>query len=197
MKTEFEVKFYPINKDEFREKLKRQKATLVNSEVKTKAATYNDRANPQIKCHYIRVRDEGNKIRMSAKIHAMQSGKVSDQKEVDTIVDSFSNTVEILEAAGLKRSGYAEKMRETWELRGAEIVIDTWPSLETLIEIEADSEEKVKEIALLLNLNWEEKIITSVVEIYMKRYSFSVEEVLEKLKNTTFDNDPFESQNKK
>jgi len=191
MKTEFEVKFYPINKDEFREKLRSKKATLVNPEVKTKAATYNSLANPQIKCHYIRVRDEGNKIRLSAKIHAMPLGKVSDQKEVDTIVDNFSNAVEILEAAGLKRSGFAEKMRETWKLNGTEIVIDTWPSLETLIEIEADSEEKVKEIALLLNLPWEEKIITSVVEIYMKRYNLSIEEVLKRLEYTTFDNNPF------
>src|SRR3989344_4226214 len=114
MKTEFEVKFYPINKDEFREKLKNNGATLITPEVKTKAATYNDRANPQIKCHYIRIRDEGNNvIRLSAKIHALESGNIADQKEADVVVNSFSDAVDILELAGLKQSGYAEKMRET------------------------------------------------------------------------------------
>lgn len=191
MKTEFEVKFYPVDKDDVVTKLKANDAELVQPEVKTIIAAYNKQANPQIDGHYVRVRDEGDKIRLSIKIHAAKDGSVSDQKEIDTIVSDFDATVEILERSGLKRSGYQEKKRETWKLGTSEIVIDTWPGLETYIEIEDESEEAVRATADKLGFDWEGKIITSVVEIYMEKYGLTGEKVLELMGNTTFANNPF------
>jgi adenylate cyclase class 2 len=194
MKTEFEVKFYPIKKEKIITKLKEKGGVLVQSEVKTIIAVYNHQLNPQIKGHYVRVRDEGDKVRLSIKIHAAQNGSIADQKEIDTIVSNFNATVEILERTGLKRSGFQEKMRETWEYDGAEVVIDTWPGLETYIEIEAQSEEKVKQVAEELGCSWDDKIITSVVEIYMQEYGMSAEDVLTAMENLTFDHHPFDDQ---
>lgn len=191
MKVEYEAKFYPVDKGSVTERLKKNGAKLEQPEVTTIIAVFNKQANPQINAHYIRVRDEGNVVRMSAKIHAAQDGNVSDQKEADTVVEDFESTVQILECAGLKRSGYQEKKRETWNLNGAEVVIDTWPGLETYIEIEAESEEKVQQIAELLDFQWEDRIITSVVEIYMNKYNLTGEEVLKIMGDLTFDNNPF------
>lgn len=193
MKTEYEAKFYPVDKKEITERLENSGATLLQAEVKTIIAVFNKQANPQISAHYIRVRDEGDVIRMSAKIHAAQDGNVSDQKEADTVVQNFDSTIQILECVGLKRSGYQEKKRETWNLNGAEVVIDTWPGLEIYIEIEAESEEKVQQIAELLGFQWDNRIITSVVEIYVQKYNLSGEEVLEIMANLTFENNPFEN----
>lgn len=191
MKTEFEVKFYPIDKDTITAKLRSNGGTLVQSEVKTIIAAYNHQANPQIDGDYVRVRNEGDKVRLSIKVHAAQDGSIADQKEIDTIVSDFDATLEILERSGLKRSGFQEKLRETWELNGAEVVIDTWPGLETYIEVEAQSEDEVKQVAEVLGCNWTDKIITSVVEIYMKKYGMSVDDVLAAMGNLTFDNHPF------
>lgn len=191
MKTEFEAKFYPVDKNAIREKLKANGGKLVQPEVKTIIAAYNHRANPQIDGDYVRVRNEGDKIRLSIKVHAAEGGSIADQKEIDTIVSDFDATLAILERTGLKRSGFQEKLRETWELHGAEVVIDTWPGLETYIEIEASSEDAVQYAAELLDFDWDDKIITSVVEIYAKKYGMTVEEVLAVMSNLTFDNQPF------
>lgn len=191
MTTEYEAKFYPVEKQPMRELLKAKGARLVQAEVKTTIAVFNKRTNPQIDGNYIRVRNEGNVVRLSVKIHAAADGDLADQKELDTVVQSFDDAVAILQHAGLTQSGFQEKMRETWELNGAEVVIDTWPGLETYIEIEARSEAAVRATAELLNLDWDDKIITSVVEIFMKKYGLPAEDILSIMKNLTFDHNPF------
>jgi adenylate cyclase class 2 len=191
MKTEFEVKFYPVDKAMIIANIKKNGGRLIQPETKNILVIYGRQINPYIDGHYVRVRDEGNKVRLSVKVHASKEGSIADQKEIDTIVSDFDATVEILERSGLKRSGYQEKMRETWLLGTSEVVIDTWPGLETYIEIEDQSEDAVRSTAEVLGFNWKDKIITSVVEVYMDIYDLSREEVLKLLENTTFANNPF------
>ena len=188
METEFEAKFYPINKKLIRSKLKKIGAKLVQPETLTRIIAFNSKFNPEINCHYVRVRDEGNCITMSVKINAKENEKLTDQKEIKVKVDDFDKTVEILERLSLHRSGNQEKLRETWQIDNVEIVIDTWPELETYIEIEAPSEELAKKTAEKLGLDWGERIITSVIEIFMKKYSQTADEVLKKFENLTFSN---------
>lgn len=197
MDIEFEAKFYPINKEKIRTKLKNLGAELVFPERKMRRAIVDQRVYGQLKCDYIRVRDEGNVIRMSAKTHAREGGKLDDQKEVEVEVSDYEKTLQIIELMGFKFDKYQETLRETWHLKGVEVVIDTWPGLDTYIEIEGKTEKEVKSIAGILELNWNNKIITSVVEIYMKLYNLTVDQVLSKLSNITFENDPFRGLGKK
>lgn len=192
MQTEYEVKFYPVDKEAIRTKIESHGGTLEHAETKTLISAYNKSLNPQIDGDYLRVRNEGNKVRMSIKIHAIEGGKIDDQKELDVIVSDFDTTLEILKRSGLHQTGFQEKYRETWLLNGAEVVIDTWPGLETYIEIEGRSEEDVRAIAELLGFNWNDKIITSVVEIYMNKYQLTAEKAHQLLKHTTFSENPFE-----
>ena len=104
--TEYEAKFYPVDKEEIRKKLKKLGAKLVYPERKMRRVIVDRLAKPQLKCDYIRVRDEGNLTRLSAKIHAEEGGKMSDQKEVDVEVSDYNQTVRILEAAGLVFNRY-------------------------------------------------------------------------------------------
>jgi len=191
MDTEFEVKFYPIDKTEYRKKLEEIGAKLVIPERKMRRMIFDGRFHPEFKCDYIRVRDEGNTVRISAKIHAQEGGKISDQKEIDIEVNNFEKAVEIFGLMGLKPDRYQENLRETWEHKEAEITIDTWPWLGSLTEIEGDSEGKIKEVVQRLGLAWDKKIITSVIEIYAKVYNLSADKVLDKMSNLTFENNPF------
>ena len=196
MDTEFEAKFFPIKKEEFRKKLIKIGAKLLFPERKMRRAIADKRANPQIKCDYIRVRDEGNLIRLSAKIHAEEEGRVGDQKEIDVEVSDFDRTIQIFKEAGLKFNRYQETLRETWELDGAEITLDTWPGLPAYTEIEAKSEEKVREVAEKLDFSWDKKIITATPEIFAKYYGLNIDEVLDMVSNITFDKNPFKGLNK-
>jgi adenylate cyclase class 2 len=141
---------------------------------------------------YLRVRDEGHLIRLSYKTTAGNDGKLSDQKEVDVDVSDFEKTVKIIELLGIKFNRRQETLREEWEYKGAEITIDTWPGLDTYSEIEAHSEEQVKEIASELGFDWNKKTITAAAEIYERVYKIDIEEVLKMITDISFENNPFE-----
>lgn len=191
METEFEAKFFPIDKEEFRETLRKVGAKLIIPERKMRRAIADRRTNPWMKSDHIRVRDEGNVIRLSVKIHAKEDGKLTDQKESSIEVQDFESTIDLLKAAGIVFNHYVENLRETWEFDGAEIYIDTWPGVEPGLEIEAGSEEKVKQVAARLGFDWRQKIITPMPETYAKVYKIDIEGVLNKMTNLTFENNPF------
>jgi adenylate cyclase, class 2 len=190
---EFEAKFYPVNKEKYREKLKVIGAKLLLPERKMVRIVGDSRVNSAMinKNDYIRVRNEGNLIRLSYKTRADENGKLSDQKELDVEVSDFDKTVDILKLAGIKFNRRQETLREEWSYKGAQITIDTWPGLLPYSEVETSSEEEVESIATELGLNWDRRIITAAPEIFAKVYGMDLEEVLVKLSNITFENNPF------
>lgn len=190
--TEFEAKFYPVNKEEYRKKLLAIGAKLDVSERKMIRIVADHRVNTILPNHTnIRVRDEGNLVRLSVKTSAEEGGTLTDQKEIDVEVSDLNKTVKILEIAGIKFNRRQETLREEWKYKEAQITIDTWPGLDTYSEIEADSEEKVKEIADELGFDWDKKIITPAIEVYSRVYGIDIEEVLIKTSNITFEDNPF------
>jgi predicted adenylyl cyclase CyaB len=191
--TEFEAKFYPVDKKGYRKKLLSIGAKLVIPERKMFRIVADSRANPIIKpTNAIRIRDEGGVIRLSLKIHADEKGILTDQKEIDVEVSDFDKAQKIMETVGVKFNRRQETLREEWEYKGVQITIDTWPGLETYSEIEADSEEKVKEIAGDLRFDWSKKLIMAASDVYAKVYKMNIEEVLEKISYISFENNPFE-----
>jgi len=192
MDIEYEAKFYPADKEKLRKKLEKLGAKLAHPERKMRRAIADIHANPQLKFDYIRVRDEGGLIRLSAKIHAEEGGRMADQKEVDVEVSDYDKTVRILEAAGLVFNRYQETLRETWEYEEAEVEIDTWPGLLPRLEIEADSEDKVRVVSDKLELDWSKKFFYAMPELYAKVYGLGIDKALEKTTNLTFEKNPFE-----
>jgi adenylate cyclase class IV len=189
--TEFEAKFYPVNKEEYRQRLLSLGAQLLFPERKMRRIVADVKNNPQLKNGYVRVRDEGNLVRLSIKQMAQETGKMSDQKEIDVVVSDYDKTVRIVEELGIKFNRYQENLRETWEYKGVEITIDSWPELEPYSEVEAHSEEEVKTIALELGLNWDKRIITPIPEVYAKVFHLDIEKVLTMVNNLTFETNPF------
>lgn len=191
MDTEFEAKFYPVNKDKYRARLLSLGAKLILPDHKMRRTIIDGRSHPEFTCHYIHIRDEGNLVRLSAKTHADPEGALSDQKEIDVVVSDYDKTIRIFESMGFKFDRYQETLREVWHFQDAEITIDTWPGLEPYSEIEAGSEAQVKHIAEIIGFDWTKKIITACPEIFMEVYHLELEEVLDKVSNVTFENNPF------
>lgn len=190
--TEFEAKFYPVVKDKYRKKLESIGAKLLRPERKMIRIIADQHSTPLLgKNEYIRIRDEGNLIRLSYKTTADATGKLSDQKEIDVDVSNFEKTRSILEACGLVFNRKQETLREEWSYKNSEITIDTWPGLSTYSEIESPTEEEVKQIAQELGFDWTKKIITAAPEIYAKVYGLDIEKVLDMVCDLTFDTNPF------
>jgi adenylate cyclase class 2 len=168
--TEIEVKFINVSIDDVRSRLKRANAKLAHpmTDMKRAIIDHEDLRLKNEKDAFIRVRDEGERVMLTFK--QFETRGFGDAKEYETEVGDFDTTVKIFEAAGLIVKSYQESRRETWELEGAEIMIDEWPWLNPYIEIEGDSKEKVRSIASKLGFDWGEAVFGSVMEAYRLQY---------------------------
>lgn len=168
MKIEFEATFTNIDKDEIRNRLKKAGAVLERPEFLQKRVTFNFPIGHENKNGWLRVRDEGDKITMIIKI--IDGEKIENQKEIGLTVDDFSEAVEMLETIGCRKKSYQETKRELWTLDGVEIMMDEWPFLEPLVEIEGRSEEAVRNVSEKLGFDYTQAFFGCVSPLYAKKY---------------------------
>jgi adenylate cyclase class 2 len=174
MLIEYEATFININKEEMRERLKRAGAVLVRPEYLQKRIPF-DLPGDNIGHKWIRVRDEGDKVTLSLK--EVDGEKIENQKEICIQVSDFNDAVEILELIGCRRKSFQENKRELWNLDGVEITIDTWPFLESFVEIEGKSEEAVKSISEKLGFDYSTALFGATDVIINKKYGISLEKI--------------------
>jgi adenylate cyclase class 2 len=192
MKIEYEATFPNIDKDEIRERLKKAGAILIRPEFLQKRIPLNLPVGSEISGGFLRVRDEGDKITMTLKV--VDGEKISDQKEIILTVDNFDEAVNFLRAIGCTDKSYQETKREIWKLDGVEIMIDEWPFLEPLVEIEGSSEDEVKKVSEKLGFNYTDAIFCTVDKIYAKRYGISNRILTRGTPRLTFEmKNPFEN----
>lgn len=172
MQIEFEAKSPKINKDEIRKKLKELGAELVFSERKFIRMTF-DTPELRSKNAWVRLRDEGEKITMTFKI-VEDEKSAAGMKEVSFEISEMGSAKILLEQLGLTHKGYEENLREEWQLGEVTFDIDTWPLIDPYLEIEAPSEEIVKNYFEILELDYSEAYFGSSDIIYREMYGIEI-----------------------
>ena len=187
MNKEIEVKFFIENKDEIRKKLSSLNFNLVKKEFLMKRKTFDSEVNGK----WFRVRDEGDKITMTYK--NIIDKTINGVNEIEILVNDFDKASEMLNQTNFKERSYQENFREVWSNQDAEIVIDTWPFLQTYIEIEALSEDIVKYYTEKLGFNFEKDAYFGSVDVlYVNKYGISKEDFC-RIENITFNNNELKS----
>ena len=89
---------------------------------------------------------------------------------------------------GYTPRSFQENLRTRYYLDHIELDIDTWPLIPTYLEIEGNSEEDVKRVEKLLELN-ESKVTTmNCQDIYLEEYGIDINQI-EELKFDENEND--------
>ena len=88
-------------------------------------------------------------------------------KELEIEVSSLETAHQILEKLGYKRRSIQENKRIRYILNDVELDIDTWPGLNTYVEFEANSLDKIKEVIKLLEFDYKDAITEDAQDIYM------------------------------
>jgi len=172
MKTEIEVKFINIDIDEMRQKLTSAGAHLEQPMRLMKRVNIEQPEHTAERA-FLRVRDEGNKTTLTFKRRDTLSAETIDNvKEIEVTVSDFDSTVELFKEAGWPPCTLQESRRETWELNGAEVVIDEWPWIEPYIEIEAEDEATVRSVSDLLGFDWNHAVFGHIDVLYEMKYEF-------------------------
>jgi adenylate cyclase class 2 len=187
MQIEYEATFSQINIDEMRKKLQNIGAKLVRPEFLMKRQIFYP--PPNVEQGWMRVRDEGDKITLAYKYVGGDKNKITDQKEIEIEINDYNQGCQLLKQIGCTAKSYQETKREIWHLPNIEICLDTWPSLQPVIEIESDNLDKVKETAQKLDLDWDQAIFDSIAHVYEKDLGVSRHYVKTK-PQLTFENPP-------
>ena len=181
MTTEFEAKFSIANKDEFRTLLKSKGAVLVTPERLMRRSLFGEHF---LEGRWLRLRDEGDRVTLTFKNRSERS--ITGTQEVEVEVSNYDKAHQIIELSSVPHYAYQENKRESWELDGAQIEIDTWPRCKPHVEVEATSEEEVRAVAEKLGFNWQDAFFDTADEIYAKQNGLTKEQALKDFKNVIF-----------
>lgn len=176
MQTEIEAKFLDIDHEQMRTKLNELGAICAQPMriMRRKNYDYPDQRLQKIG-GWIRVRDEGDKVTLSYK--QLDDRSLHGTKEISVKVDDFDKACQLMESIGLKQKSYQETKRESWQLDGAEIELDEWPWAKPYLEIEAGSEEQMKQVCQKLELNLDMAVHGSVEVVYLAEYDITEDEI--------------------
>lgn len=168
MKAEIEAKFLNVSFDDVRSKLS-ELGAVCEQPMRTmrRVAIDNDYMRTG-KDSFLRIRDEGHRITLTYK--QFDELSVTGAKEIEVEVSDFEATVALFEQAGLPAHTYQETKRENWRLGDVEIMLDEWPWAKPYIEVEASSEQSLKDTAALLGFEWEQAIFGDVMAVYRAEY---------------------------
>ena len=91
-------------------------------------------------------------------------------KEINLLVEEAEKLGKIFEEIGLEKYAHQEKDRRSLALKNCLLEIDQYPGMPAFLEIEGDSEEIIKEIIKLLDLEknrtWEKGERILIQEVY-------------------------------
>jgi len=174
---EIEYKYFNIDVESLRQRLRKVNATMVRPKIVMRLITFTHPTNNQDS--YIRVRDETTRITMTSK----QNLDDKFVTEYEVVVNCFIESVKILESLGCKKKYYLEKFRETWTLMNVEIVIDSLPGTTEYVEIEGCDERDVIKVQKILGLKEPD---FRKHDLYESEYGIKSEKVI--LGDITFDN---------
>lgn len=152
MAKEIELRVINIDKDEAVAKLKKIGAKFVAErnfkrvEYLVKGKVGNNKKGSKT---WIRIRTDGKATTMTLKERKGEGLLGTNEWEVE--VDDFKTGVQMLSKM-LKPTIYEENQRMQYEYDGVEIVLDKWPFIQWMIEIEGPSEGKVNAVFKELGL---------------------------------------------
>jgi len=190
MEIEFEGRILDINKEEFITKIKSIGGTLKAPLTLYRRSVFN---LCDIKRGYVRVRDEGDKTTMTAKIY--KDPKFPQEYELQ-IKDSFENGQAFLEALNLTKKAYHETMREKWSIPKSnnstkelcEIAIDYIPGLPLYAELECKTKADLHKTAKLLDIPLKSLMYGGYGKVFVHYYDMAENEINNIVPSLTFQN---------
>jgi len=123
----------------------------------------------------IRVRTDGKTNWLTYKSN--KTWEVDSTEEVELEVDSAEDMVKFLHSIDMPLARYQEKKITRYKKDDILFEINHWPKIPMVFEIESISEEKVKEGASLLGLDWKDAIFEDQKLVHNKYYGVDLDKI--------------------
>lgn len=188
MEVEYEGRILDINPAEIR-----KKALALGGRMKAPLTLYRRSVFKlcDVERGFVRVRDEGDKTTMTAKIF---KDKDFPQEYELQVKDSFGNGQAFLRALNLKEKAYHETIREKWHIPrrvgGAselcELTIDYIPGLPAYSEIECKSQRDLRRASALLGVKYSDLVFGGYGNVFVHYYGMAARDINDEIPQLTF-----------
>ncbi|MEV7541948.1 CYTH domain-containing protein [Streptomyces sp. NPDC089915] len=169
--TEFEVKALEIDPADIAARIAKAGGTHITDRHMRR---YVYDTIPPVPGKWVRLRDTGTAITLCVK--EITSEQVDGTRETEVGVTDFDTTHALLTATGLTARAYQENRRSSWLLDGVRLELDEWPLIPPYLEIEADTEDAVWDMADRLGLDRTELTGENTTAVYA-RYGIDLDQV--------------------
>ncbi|NQU17875.1 MAG: class IV adenylate cyclase [Candidatus Saganbacteria bacterium] len=144
---EYEVKYKIADKSDILPKLKELGAQDLGEQKETDV--YLNFIGKQV-----RIRKIGQEGLITHKRAIKTSGKAKVREETEVKISDADTMIKIFKGVGFQEGIKKEKIRHTFKLENAHVLIDKLPFMGYFIELEAESEEELKEVSKKLSLDY-------------------------------------------
>lgn len=187
MKTEFEITFIKIDKNDVRSKIQKLWWTCAQERTLMKRVVFK---HPESENCYARVRDEWNKITCTYKDIRSWELSIDSVKEIECEVSDFESLRQIFIHMWVKQKAYQETYRETRAIgENMHFMIDERPWLSPFVELEWEDEAIVRDFADKLWFDYQDWLFWAADEIYLKELGLA-KKYINALEVITFENPP-------
>jgi len=171
MQIEYELKVLDVDVEEVRNRLVELGAKKIGD---ADSQRYVYDFTPVKENSWVRLRNQGGQVTLTIK--EIEHDGVDGTKELEIVVSDFDQTHKILEKLGYQFRAFQENKRESWELNGVQIEIDSWPMIPIYLEIEGSSESVVMDVLSKLNLSDKQVTSENTTKVYA-RYGLDLHEI--------------------
>ncbi len=155
MKTqEIECRFLEIDKDALIKKLLELGAKDEGEKMLEETIIYDPELTWRGKGRFIRVRKNGDDIKLTYKNH-IEHG-VGGTVEIEFGIDDAKKAEALFENIGFVPYRHQQKKRHTFRLGEVIVDIDTWPRIPAYVELEGESKEVLRDTAQKLGFDWKD-----------------------------------------
>lgn len=166
MQNEYEARFLSIDVDKTIEVLRRSGAELHQPRTLMRRVVFKNN-DIEAAGGWLRLRDEGHQVTLTYKQTTGESSAIDTMLEAEITVSGFDDTHRLLASMGFQALRYQENYREEWRLGELRFDFDTWPDLDTYLEVEGPSQRAVEDAATMLGLDMGTASFGSVDEVYL------------------------------
>lgn len=177
MEKEFETQILDLDVEEIKNKLRKLGASEEPEVFQRRWIFDIDPCTQNHTGEWIRLRQAGDKKPIIT--YKNKTGKgMSDTSEIEVEVDDFDKTAQIFSKVPFKGRYYQENKRHKFRYLNMEFVFDTWPKIPPIMEIEAKSEDEVKNGLKVLGLESKDSGHIGTIAIY-KHYGIDLHSLKE------------------
>jgi len=175
---EIEARFINLSRDEIEKKLKELDASKQFESMFQEWIFFYPEWEK--KHRRIRVRTDGKTTWLTYKANPTRA--VDSTEEVELTVSSAEDAVRLVEAMGIPQRRYQEKKRiqyifVQYIFGDILFVLDFWPKIPMVVEIEAPDEAGVRKGTELLGLKWEDAIFVDQAILHRDYYNIDLNEI--------------------